>query len=136
MEGESVFPEEIQAGCVSYYGVSMQPIGDDGEVMLILGHHDAKRAIAALNKYHRDHLGMLNMFDDTSVTFADAREEVEVHWARLLTECMATKHPEHREDCWLCADIRATTERDGSWWVGYNFAEQDADVFPVMVWAA
>lgn len=126
---EHAFPDEIQRGCATYYGVPMQQIGEDGEVVLILGHHDAKRAVAALNRFFRDDLGVV-----LSDTYADMRDLLETRWARLLTECVLAQGPYHRDDCQICYAIRATI-RDGGWWVGYRFTEQDASVFPVMVWS-
>lgn len=127
------FPPELMDGAFTYYGVMMQPLGDDGDIVLILGHHDTRRAVAALNRCCREDLELLGMFDDLSTTYEEAARDLEFRWAKLVTECRAASWPDHPDDCWNCGEIQALIA-DGGWWVQYDYTEDEPGVFPVMIW--
>lgn len=128
------FPPELMDGAFTYYGVMMQPLGDDGDIVLIFGHHDIRRAVAALNRYCREDLGLLGMFDDLSTTYEEATRDLEFRWAKLITSCSDSVELGHvAEECNECIEIHDTIE-DGGWWVQYDYTEDEPGVFPVMIW--
>lgn len=127
------FPAELMDGAFTYYGVMMQPLGDGRDIVMILGHHDTRRAVAALNRYCREDLELLGMFDDLSTTYEEAARDLEYRWAKLLTRCRRADRPGHKENCETCWAISCEIQ-SGGWWVQYDFTEDEPGVFPVMIW--
>ena len=109
------------------YGVQVCTIGEDG-ILIALGHHPARTALAAFNAYSRRVIGLANVTDDSWVTPGELLEllqEINHDWGRLLGEC--GQCPPER-GCDRCLAIR-----DGSWWMELGAAESDPDAVPVTV---
>jgi hypothetical protein len=131
----SQFPDELIADASFHHGLMVIPLGDDGDVAIILGHHDDRRAVAALNRFCRLGMGHRNMYDAPEATYADACADLSRLWAKLITQCSAADEHWHVDGCVTCAAIREAI-KDNNWCIGYDFAQDDPGVFPVMVWQA
>jgi hypothetical protein len=113
----------------TYYGVQVSDIGEDGDV-IILGHHDKRRALAALNRHARTFWGLTNLYDGAT-TVSPAVDNLRERWAVLLTKCENADGPDHEGRCYRCEDIASS-----SWWIDYSADETASGAFPVMMWRA
>jgi hypothetical protein len=113
----------------TYYGIQVSDIGEDGDVV-ILGHHDKRLALAALNRHARTFWGLTNLYDGEAV-LSPAGDNLRECWAVLMTKCKDADSPDHVGRCHRCEDIAGA-----SWWIKYNAKETDLGAFPVMVWRA
>lgn len=117
------------AGMDLIYGQWITAVGEDG-ALLIAGHIEQRRAVAAMNRFSRRVIGLVNMADDRGCSFDDIAAEVRHRWALPLTvddceyraEQLAEGRP-HR--CEMCQTIEG-----GDWWVRIVDAEQPG-AFPV-----
>lgn len=128
------FPEILVNLFPEHYGVHVSCLGEDGDI-IALGHHDTRRAVAALNRYARRDLGLSDVFDSGRLFYMDVASSVESCWAVLMTECQYAHEDWHgldEEPCWQCVEIKATV-RKGGWWIRWDAAERDDGAFPVMV---
>jgi hypothetical protein len=53
------------------YGVTLYPMGEDGDLLIAFGHHDRRRFLAACNRYARTECGMFNLTDGGGVSESD-----------------------------------------------------------------
>lgn len=61
----------------TYYGIPVAPLGEDGDTLLALGHHDPRRVLAAFNRYARTVCGWPNLADDYSATLTEWAGRIE-----------------------------------------------------------
>lgn len=108
-------------GFTTNYGVPVCRLGEDGEVMVALGHWPALRVIAAFTRHYRIETG-----DRLTGTVRGLIEDgdLEATWARLAGEC-GDCDPD--ESCQQCEAVR-----DGEWWLTWA-TEPGPDTFPVMI---
>ena len=69
----------------THYGVPVSHIGQDGESLLALGHHEPRRVLAAWNRHHRTFVGLSGLFDEPSLTVADVLPDIRTAWAIFRT---------------------------------------------------
>jgi hypothetical protein len=110
----------------TYYGIKLVDAGEDGDVV-ILGHPDRRRAVAALNCHARKFWG-------TSLVggYADTADDLTPRWARFLTECESESHKfliECEGKCWKCEEIKSS-----DWYITWNADPLDKDAFPILHW--
>lgn len=114
------------------YGIPISAIGEDG-ALIVLGHHDRRRTVAALNRYSRKLFGFASLLDDPAATYADAEVGLHERWAVLVTECDDRgTHDDYTATDGFCPRCREIAE--AMWWIRYDAAETDPGAFPVMVW--
>lgn len=103
-------------GCKTFYGIQVAAIGED-EQLLIIGHHDDRRTVAALNAYSRKihHLGCL---------FGDGRSDP----GDYLTAAAGL------DRTW--AVFREADPESESYWHASWCAEDAIGAVPVTVWIA
>ncbi|SES04323.1 hypothetical protein [Streptomyces qinglanensis] len=65
----------------THYGIQMASLGEDGDRLLALGHHEPKRVLAAFNRYARTVIGWPNIADDFTASAADWAGRLEQRWA-------------------------------------------------------
>lgn len=111
-------------GFTTCYGVQVCTFGEDG-ILLALGHHPARTALAAFNAYSRRVIGNRSLTDHHWVSPLTLLEEIEQDWVKLLGEC--GQCPPER-GCDRCLAIR-----DGSWWMELGADAADPDAVPVTV---
>ncbi len=110
-------------GFTEHNGIRMTAIGDDGETLLALGHHDPVKTVHAFHWLLRHRLGDNGLPERG--TPREVAEDVHALWAVTLTECGDCGG---RSDCLDCAAIKSS-----DWWIDYSASEQDLGRFPVMV---
>lgn len=119
-----------------HYGIPVSSIGEDGD-MIVLGHHDGKQALSALNAYAKS-LGWIDLLDGDgrwTDAWKVALSQVESRWALLVERC--DEYPKCATDlsedgkCQRCAEIT-----DAGWYLNYAATEADQGAFPVMIWRA
>jgi hypothetical protein len=112
-------------GFTTCYGVQVCTVGEDG-ILIALGHHPARTALAAFNAYSRRVIGLADVTDGQWVQpVGPLLEKVKQDRGRLLGEC--GECPPER-GCDRCLAIR-----DGSWWMELGADKADPDAFPVTV---
>lgn len=116
-------------GFETHYGMRVSDIGEDGNVV-ILGHHDKRRALAALNRHARTFWGLPDLYDGRLPMFREspAVDHLRDCWATLVKNC---GDPGHAADCFRCRELA-----EADWWIDYSANETDPDAFPVMVWGS
>jgi hypothetical protein len=119
-------PDLPEGSTFDYYGLRTSTIGEDGDCV-VFGHPEPRYVIAALNKLHRDLLGLLNMADDRSATFDDMAEMLDYTWAVLINEC-GRCDPDAAK-CFACEEIK-----DADWWLRWDVDEAALGAFPVVIW--
>ncbi len=112
------------SGFVEHLGIPISPIGDDGEILLALGHHDPLKAAHAFDRFLRRTIG-----DRSGLSYMGTPVEVaqDIHemWAVTVTEC---------GDCGSKPDCRQCTEmKSADWWIDWTVSGTDEGAFPVMV---
>jgi hypothetical protein len=117
-------------GFETYYGLKVSDIGEDGDV-IVLGHHDKRRALAALNRHARTFWGLDDLYDGRLPMFPDfkAVDDISERWAVLIESC-GVPADEHVSDCWRCKQLA-----EADWWIEYGATSSDENAFPVMVWS-
>ena len=113
-------------GFTTHYGIRVSDIGEDGD-LIILGHHDKRRALAALNRHARKVWGLQDLLDG-GWGRRPVIGEITVDWATLKERC--DLHDDHDKDCGECAQIA-----EGPWWIECG-AHPAPNSFPVMYWSA
>jgi hypothetical protein len=110
-----------------YYGVRLIDVGEDGDVV-ILGHPDARRALAALNCHARKVWGEPRGLDDPGAADNLTRE-----WARFMTDCEDEElhrwNIEDHGECWNCEQI--TIDK---WHIRWDVKPTDPGAFPITHW--
>jgi hypothetical protein len=117
------------------YGQRVCEVGEDGAVLL-LGHVDRRRAIAAANRYARTVWGLANLVDDPQCP-ADLIE-VTQHWAVPAHQpgCVTAEQayrdgqetgPDEGCGCWTAP------QEGGGWSLTWVADPMAAHVFPVTV---
>ncbi|OEV14068.1 hypothetical protein [Streptomyces nanshensis] len=84
----------------THYGVAVSYCSEDLDNMLALGHHDARRALAAFNRHARTLAGLANLANDYSADADDWFSQIQPKWATFRT-------PDPHND-W---------EDPASWWI-------------------
>jgi hypothetical protein len=82
-------PADLE-GFATHYGVPITFIGDDGDRVIALGHHQPRRALAALNRYTRIDLGW-TLANEQHSSAAELLAGFEHRWATIKTHC--DRHP-------------------------------------------
>jgi hypothetical protein len=83
-----------------HYGIPVCHVGEDGD-LLALGHHDARKVLAAFNRHARVCAGLLNLADDRSTTVADLLPSLRQRWALFRPPDAASEWDD--PDCpWYC----------------------------------
>lgn len=98
--------EEMSGTMVEYYGLKVESYGDEGSIV-ILGHAEERRAIAAINRYYREVFGVGTGFE----RYEEALSPLHVTYAHL----------------------RADKDPDISWWIE-PCSSSDPAAFPVTLW--
>lgn len=93
----------------TYYGVPVCSSGEDGD-MLALGHHDARRVLAACNRYARKVIGFDNLADDRRALADEWLGSITEHWG---VPRKATEDEMDNEGFSWCLD-RATADTPGA----------------------
>jgi hypothetical protein len=117
---------------LTYYGVQLADIGDDGDI-IVLGHHDKRLVLAALNRHARRFWGVTNLFDGAPPG-PDVYDTIRQTWAAKLTRCPDAEQPNHNAVCHRCSQIRSTVA-DGSWWIEADVPADFPGAFPAMYWS-
>lgn len=99
----------------TYYGLRVADIGEDG-ALIVLGHHEKRRVLGALNKHARTFWGLDDLYDGRLPMFSNFRatDEIQERWAVL--------------------DLERT--KGGDWFIDYGVTEETPEAFPVMVWSS
>jgi hypothetical protein len=120
-------PAEIVNDCSTYYGLHLVDVGEDGDV-IVLGHHDDRRVVAAINRHARTVWG-----EPISDQYDAALLNLTQRWAKLMTRCENATEKWHDEDraCSLCAEIQ-----QAGWWLRWNADAGEPGAFPVTRWAS
>jgi hypothetical protein len=114
-------------GFETYYGVPISAIGEDGD-LITLGHHDKRRALAALNRYAKSVYGFLDLYDGLHPSRPMVDDIAEM-WATLKQECDQMGDDGHDESkCGECIELA-----NSSWWIECG-TKQVSGSFPVMYW--
>ncbi len=115
-------------GFVEHHGIRITALGDDGEVLVALGHHKPRTAVIAFRAALHDRFGSTLADWGDFHTPRDVEEALRLRWAVLLTACGTC---DGVRDCWACRDIR-----DASWWMDYAATEPVPAGFPVTILTA
>lgn len=127
------FPEELIESASFHYGLMIVHFSGAEDVPFILGHHDARRAVAALNHYSREDCRLPGVFDDPSATYVDAVSHLEKRWAKFIIGFDDIDDRSLRDNEYIPCLSRRSIE-EGGWLLQYNCTADEPDVFPVMVW--
>lgn len=112
------------------YGVRVSAIGEDGD-MVILGHVEPRRALAAFNSYCRVVIGLTDIYDGLVGTPVPmALKAISHGWASLVTACDEAGEEDHEEDCYQCIEIS-----ESLWWMEIGEKERP-NAFPVTYFIA
>ncbi len=112
------------SGFVEHLDIRIRPIGDDGEILLALGHHAPLKAAHAFHRFLQRTIGDPGGLADIG-TPAEVAQDIHELWAVLATECGECGS---KPDCHMCAEMKAA-----DWWIDWTVAETDEGAFPVMV---
>lgn len=125
----------VLEGMVTYYGVQIAIVGDDGTQVVALGHVEPRRALAALNRLHRADLGW--RLADEGFADVDSGEGVlaqfEHAWGRLKTVCAEYPVCAGEDEARPCVGCRQVAAYD--WWIDTSdtLTEDTPGVFPVTI---
>lgn len=128
--------ETLTADWPTYYGIKLSDVGEDGDVV-VLGHHDTRRVIAALNRHARKVWGERSLVSSWGGTLAEARRDLMQRWGRFVTSCEEPVAHERRKRiaadgaCWRCQEIA----EDG-WAITWAAKSTDEGAFPITHWSA
>lgn len=64
----------------THYGITVAHIGDDGEGLVALGHHEPRRALAAFNRHARRFVGLAAIWDSPWLKVAELLPCLEQRW--------------------------------------------------------
>ncbi|MEU2996856.1 hypothetical protein ABZ684_04665 [Streptomyces sp. NPDC006995] len=79
--GTIIETPEVEA---EHFGIPVCYLGEDGD-MLALGHHTARRALAAFNRHARRYCGLANVADDRDASAAAWLADVKQIWLVFTT---------------------------------------------------
>lgn len=117
-------------GFETRYGVPVSAIGEDGD-MIILGHVDKRRALAAFNSYCRVVIGLADIYDGLAGTPVPmALKAISQGWASLREQCDSAGDDDHPDDCDECIEIS-----EHSWYIEVGDKERP-NSFPVTYFTA
>ena len=85
----------------------------DEDYVIVAGHHTVRRFVAAANRVARVDLGLSNLWDDRSATYADVVEGIRSVWAVRLIKCTCTP-----ERC--CDDLHDRDPDPEAWWITWS----------------
>lgn len=130
-------------GFETHYGMKVASSGEDGDLVM-LGHHQPLRAIAAMNAYSRRVIGLTNMADarwgwvDDLIRNPDGSARLRWLWmvdGVALGSCLDHQEEPDEDGCSDCYEIRVTHFHRGGWYM-LNTTEATPGAFPVTLWAA
>ena len=112
-----------------HYGMRATYVGEDGDVVVCGHRRDRRRIVAAISRLHRtdvgERLGLHCRYDDIA-------GDLEERWAVFIDRCVGSSDSDHPDDCWTCAEIKAS-----DWWLQYGGVDRDAPgAFPITLWRA
>lgn len=116
------------AGFVTYNGIRITALGDDGDVLLAMGHHPARKAAKAFEAFVKGEWDWRNLADcSPHYNLADAGRALQQRWGVLLTDCGGCSGD---RDCSTCREIK-----DGPWYIDYDavYTAETPRAFPVTV---
>lgn len=118
-------------GFAEHFGIPVSFIGDNGDWIVGLGHHDTRRFIAAVGRHVRRDLGWRSLsFEWNQPTYADVAADTAQSWCVLAKACR--DHGDAPDlDCAYCSEI---TQAD--WWLRWDVGQDTPGAFPVTVLAA
>jgi hypothetical protein len=111
-------------GFVEHNGIRMTAIGDDGDRLLALGHHNPIKMAHTFDWFLRHVIGEPAGLTEIG-TPVEVAHDIHALWAVTINECGECGG---RDDCHDCAAIR-----NSDWWVDWAVSEDDPGAFPVMV---
>ncbi len=112
------------SGFTEHRGIRVCPLGDDGDVVVALGHHNVDDTLAAIVRMLRRDLGWTARELAGLGAPAEVKDALRLRWAVLATDCGDGFDP----DCGTCAEVRAA-----DWWLDYSSTTRVRDSFPVTV---
>lgn len=116
-------------GFAAHFGVQLSFIGDDGDWIVALGHHEPRRVVAALNRHVRHDLGWSSLSDEwDDPTYPDVVRLTRQTWCVLAEGCA-----DHRDgpdaECAFCRDVQ-----QAEWWLDWHGITEDTPgAFPITV---
>lgn len=121
------FPAELVKDTADREGLRYIDIGDEGEWVVVLGHHDREPIEAFANWYAKDR----DFYEDD----ANYYDDLDFTWGHLLEKC-----PDHVKDC-PSTCVYASME-PGTWWLDWSVPKGEksdvhcgaAGYFPITVW--
>lgn len=111
--GECMKGVDELPGFALNYGIRVVRIGEDdeGDLLVALGHHSERRALAAFSRYCRLTGG------------EPQRDTLQQTYARLVGECGGCPST---SSCAQCETVRT-----GGWWIEWDIDPAELDAFPV-----
>ena len=103
------------------YGITVYPLGEDGDEIIAFGHHDPRRFFAACQHYARTHWGWVNLADDRSETWEATQREI------TRAHAYFTDNPEEVAE--ICGD-------DGFTWAVEWCRQAAPSTVPATRWSA
>lgn len=135
------FPEYVAGFASAHYGLRILELGEDGGTLVVLGHHDDRRTLAALSHYARTVWGYrLDGLHGLASPTPDEVQRVRAivthacHRGWLAEERVPTSEIEVLDPAaGQCPDC--LTEADSTWALLYrDDAQHHPASFPVTVW--
>lgn len=121
--------DDVKDTMREFYGVHVCCIGEDGN-MVALGHHEPKRVIAALNRYSREEIGLLNICDSSWVSYTECAEFLEWKHAVIVNEC---DDHDPQDDSLFDGCHRCLGLASDEWHMRWSGEPSEAS-FPVTMW--
>lgn len=124
-----------------HYGLTVIELGEDGGTIVVLGHHDDRRTLAALNRYARKVWGQ--PLNSGWVADAPTPDEVQRMRAVVVHACHRGWNTDHDIPATNLALVQpgdepcpdCLSEVGATWALLYRDDVQDhPDAFPVTVW--
>jgi uncharacterized protein (DUF2249 family) len=120
-------------GFLTYQGMQVCTIGEDGDIFVALGHHDPRHALSAFNAMAKNLLGWMDLTDGDGTNdpkvWKAALARVETAWTVLKYRCDDADDAEHDPDCSECLEIA-----EAGWWLDWYTKCDAPGAFPVMFW--
>lgn len=98
--------EEMTATMSRHHGLWVSEIGEDGD-LVVLGHHDPRRVIAALNRHARTQWGQTSLVSDDLIPPTRAVDQLHRSWEVLDPH----RAEQHEAPWWL---VPATADTPGA----------------------
>ncbi len=124
MTTRTIDPQTLH-GFVEYRGVRLTAMGDDGDVLLAIGHPADQTAVKAMRTFLIADCGWARGDVADLGTIAEVAQLLYRRWAAVVTDCGECGGG---EGCAMCATIRSH-----DWWLDYSATEPVEGGFPVTI---